>query len=447
MRVARTALVGFAVCLAVSCSATDDSVVQVQQAETTTTTVALAKTVLDEPARSTSTEPAPTTPTTVATECNAIDDPVEAAPSAVVQALEAAARAPGFDGVDVSISVWIDGWGEVLAVNADDALAPASNQKILVGLAVNEYLDPGAVFRTTIEAVGDDLVVRAGGDPTLTSADIDRLAQSVAAGGVSSAERLIVDVSAYAQDPRAPGWFDWQIPRYVGPLSGLMIDDNRWTTDEAFVADPAWGNGTRIREAFERAGIEIAAVVVERSPVGIVKAAHESEPIAELARQMMWSSDNQHADLLMMELGRSVIGAGTLAAGAEVIDQALTELCVDTVGSSADGSGLSRRNQRSAREFQEILRVARTTEAGQHLREQLPVGGVSGTLQSRFTGDDAGRVRAKTGTIIGGRALSGYATTDSGREVAFSIIVNGEPDLASGSLAAIDALVTAVLRS
>jgi D-alanyl-D-alanine carboxypeptidase/D-alanyl-D-alanine-endopeptidase (penicillin-binding protein 4) len=38
----------------------------------------------------------------------------------------------------------------------------------------------------------------------------------------------------------------------------------------------------------------------------------------------------------------------------------------------------------------------------------------------------AGRVHAKTGTVRGGRALSGYATTVGGRAVVFSIIGNGD---------------------
>jgi len=69
--------------------------------------------------------------------------------------------------------------------------------------------------------------------------------------------------------------------------------------------------------------------------------------------------------------------------------------------------------------------------------------GRSGTLSSRFRGTPAeGTVHAKTGTIIGGIALSGYGTTISGRAFVFSVLVNGDrSQAASGSL---DALIAAV---
>jgi D-alanyl-D-alanine carboxypeptidase/D-alanyl-D-alanine-endopeptidase (penicillin-binding protein 4) len=55
----------------------------------------------------------------------------------------------------------------------------------------------------------------------------------------------------------------------------------------------------------------------------------------------------------------------------------------------------------------------------------LPVSGRTGTLRYRLSDKGmAGRVRAKTGTLDGVSALSGYVTTNSGRTVAFSVIAN-----------------------
>jgi D-alanyl-D-alanine carboxypeptidase/D-alanyl-D-alanine-endopeptidase (penicillin-binding protein 4) len=55
----------------------------------------------------------------------------------------------------------------------------------------------------------------------------------------------------------------------------------------------------------------------------------------------------------------------------------------------------------------------------------LPVAGEDGTLQRRLTARPyRGNVRAKTGYVSGVGALSGYARTRGGIEVAFSILIN-----------------------
>jgi D-alanyl-D-alanine carboxypeptidase len=51
-------------------------------------------------------------------------------------------------------------------------------------------------------------------------------------------------------------------------------------------------------------------------------------------------------------------------------------------------------------------------------------------------------VHAKTGSIIGGRALTGHLRSRGGREVVFSILVNG--DASGAAQRAIDALVAAL---
>lgn len=382
--------------------------------------------------------------------------PTTPPPNSVVSALANAAGAEGFQDVELSASIWIEGWGEVLAVNPDLALTPASNQKLLVAYAALEILGRDHRFVTDLALndtdSGVDLVVRAGGDPTLTLADIEALL-GTAAAAVNDATRLVVDLGAYNQPPRATQWLDWQIPRFVGPLSGLMVDANRWAATDALVEAPAQANGDRIAAAAREMGISVDDVVVadDGYEAPTIIATHESAPVDALVGNTLRTSNNQIADMLVVALGHELAGEGTLASGIEVMDTALRQLMIPSCGSvtgvSDDGSGLSRGNERSAREFQELLRAMQTTEAGRRLAEQLPVGGVSGTLSNRFSGD-IGRVAAKTGTLRDGRALSGYAVTDSGRNVVFSIITNGDSreDVAR-SLPAIDALVTAALRS
>jgi D-alanyl-D-alanine carboxypeptidase/D-alanyl-D-alanine-endopeptidase (penicillin-binding protein 4) len=73
---------------------------------------------------------------------------------------------------------------------------------------------------------------------------------------------------------------------------------------------------------------------------------------------------------------------------------------------------------------------------------------VSGTLAGRLTGPStAGNVTAKTGSILEGRALSGFLTTAGGRRAVFSVLVNGDaPGTAGAATGAIDAFVEATAQ-
>ena len=88
----------------------------------------------------------------------------------------------------------------------------------------------------------------------------------------------------------------------------------------------------------------------------------------------------------------------------------------------ADGSGLSRANAISARQLVRILEVMhRDPELREPFREALAVPGDSGTLKKRMR-DLSEVVRAKTGTLSGTSALSGYVRNAGGRWLAFALL-------------------------
>ena len=88
----------------------------------------------------------------------------------------------------------------------------------------------------------------------------------------------------------------------------------------------------------------------------------------------------------------------------------------------SDGSGLSRLDEVTARLLVETL-IGSVKTPG--FAVALPIGGFDGTLRSRFVKTAAeGNVRAKTGTLLGVSALSGYATTKAGEKLVFSILMN-----------------------
>jgi D-alanyl-D-alanine carboxypeptidase/D-alanyl-D-alanine-endopeptidase (penicillin-binding protein 4) len=357
----------------------------------------------------------------------------------------AAASDASWGDVERSISVWVEGYGEIVAVAPDLALLPASNEKVLTALGARLVLDPSGRFRTEVRTTGDRLVLVADGDPTLRTHgphSLAALAGQVRAAGIVQVDGVLVDATRFEPATTARGWQDWHIPTYVGPMSALVVDDNRGRADAGYLSDPALGNGEAFAAALRAAGVrvdgEVAHGIAGRD--SSVVAALESATVAELTHTMLLRSDNEISESLVRE-----VGGGRTEVGMDRIAAALEPWCLHLVGEGADGSGLSRDDRRSAREWRRLLQVALEQPWAEEVWSGLPVAGRSGTLSGRLRGPATlGIVRAKTGTIIGGSALSGYATLPDGRQVVFSIVVNGEPGAASRAIAAIDRLVAVV---
>jgi D-alanyl-D-alanine carboxypeptidase/D-alanyl-D-alanine-endopeptidase (penicillin-binding protein 4) len=91
-----------------------------------------------------------------------------------------------------------------------------------------------------------------------------------------------------------------------------------------------------------------------------------------------------------------------------------------------DGSGLDHGDRASPQDVVKLLVAARQRPEFPALFDSLPIAGVDGTIYDRMRSGPARRnCRAKTGSLIGVSALSGYCTTRSGRSVAFSFLMNG----------------------
>ncbi|MGH9283876.1 MAG: D-alanyl-D-alanine carboxypeptidase/D-alanyl-D-alanine-endopeptidase, partial [Acidimicrobiales bacterium] len=348
------------------------------------------------------------------------------APHPLTAAVEARLADPRLAGTTVGLSVWLDGFGEVAARNADVPLLPASNQKLITAMGILALVPITDTLVTEVRATGTrngstlvgDLFLVGGGDPTLTTSgphSLDALAAAVRARGITRvAGTLVADETRYDSLRGAGGWLPQHVPVFIGPLSALVVDRNQHRGDPAYAADPVPGNLLRFRHALARQGVSVAGgdAAAPSPPGAVTVAALASTHIGALVTDMLVRSDNLFAELLLKELGRRVRGAGSTADGVAAADAALAALGVGLAGHSADGSGLSRHDRRSTRELQALLRAASTQPWGNYLLESLPLAGRTGTLTRRLRGTAAeGNVRAKTGWIDEGRALSGYLTT------------------------------------
>jgi D-alanyl-D-alanine carboxypeptidase/D-alanyl-D-alanine-endopeptidase (penicillin-binding protein 4) len=179
----------------------------------------------------------------------------------------------------------------------------------------------------------------------------------------------------------------------------------------------------------------------------------ESPPLSELLKETNQNSNNLYAEALLRVLGAKV---GKLTAptdstaqiGLGVVKATLTQLGVDPASYvMVDGSGLSRHNLVSPAAIAQTLRAMANSPLASVYRASLSVAGTSGTLQNRFRGTAAqGIVQAKTGTIGGVVALSGYIDVPNYEPLVFSIIVNQSDRSAATLRQAIDEIVILLTR-
>jgi D-alanyl-D-alanine carboxypeptidase/D-alanyl-D-alanine-endopeptidase (penicillin-binding protein 4) len=216
--------------------------------------------------------------------------------------------------------------------------------------------------------------------------------------------------------------------------------------DYMAVWNPTSYAATLFREALRRHGVQVSASTgYGVTPAGAATLAERSSmTLGELLVPFLKLSNNMHAEVLLKAMGRAVSGQGTWTAGLAAASAALSALGVDmTVQRQVDGSGLSRQDLLTNRQISALLLAVRVEPWFPVWYEALPVAGVTdrmvgGTLRSRMVGTPAaGNVHAKTGTLTGVSALSGYVTDATGRRLVFSMINNN-------SLTGVAALADAV---
>ena len=174
--------------------------------------------------------------------------------------------------------------------------------------------------------------------------------------------------------------------------------------------------------------------------------AHMSVPIAEDITVTNKTSQNLHAELLLRLLGKLYGTDGSFEEGARVVRQFMVNAGVaDADFYLVDGCGLSNDDKITPRALTRLLSYASHQTWGEEWRQTLPLAGVDGTLDHRFTKSPVkGQMWAKTGTLGEVNSLSGYVNAASGRMVAFSILVNGRYPGSTVESQAIDRIAEAI---
>jgi D-alanyl-D-alanine carboxypeptidase/D-alanyl-D-alanine-endopeptidase (penicillin-binding protein 4) len=347
------------------------------------------------------------------------------------------------------------------SMNPAADLTLASNTKLFTTTTVLGRLGPERRFVTRVFPSGrirngvlrGDLYLKGGGDPTLgTSAFLDaylggagsaieKLASKVERAGIERVTGRLYGDDTIFDRVRGVADSGFATSPWIGPLSGLAF--NAGFTDATFArfsSDPArLATRTLARELRER-GIDVKRRVgIRRTP----PASRERRPLARvfspdmawMARTTNLDSNNFFAEMLLKNIGAVVRRSGTTAAGTKVV-RGYTMGTFGAKVSPVDGSGLTVTNRSSAGDIVRLLNRARFQSWFGAFHGSLPIAGREGTLADRMRGSAAeGRCRAKTGTLTGASALSGYCDRRNGHRIAFSILMNGVFDITSARTA------------
>ncbi len=198
------------------------------------------------------------------------------------------------------------------------------------------------------------------------------------------------------------------------------------------VPDPTRYAADVFRRALVAHGVEVGGVGEATVPDSArVLASHRSMTLADLMVPFLKLSNNGHAEALIKAMGREARGRGTWPAGLAVLDARMRELGLDpSAYRLVDGSGLSTMDAVAPGQIALLLDNSRARPWFRSWYEALPVAGVSdrmvgGTLRHRMAGTAAeGDVHAKTGSMTGVTALSGYVRTATDRPLVFSVLFN-----------------------
>ncbi|MCB0828212.1 MAG: D-alanyl-D-alanine carboxypeptidase/D-alanyl-D-alanine-endopeptidase, partial [Solirubrobacterales bacterium] len=341
----------------------------------------------------------------------------------------------------------------VCGLNAKGSRSLASNTKLFTTSTALARLGQDHRFKTRVFTDGrlngkgvlsGSLYLRGGGDPTLGTdafldsylagrgASISKLAARVRRAGVKRVTgRLFGDDTIF---DRLRGVADsgYSTSPWIGPLSGLSFNAGFTNSSlSRFSVDPAkLATKSLVRELRKR-GVKIRPEIAMRKTPAKARSqmiARQGSPnLTWMARLTNLNSNNFFAETLLKDIGAMVRGSGTTRSGAIAVRRYAAGL--GSTVSPVDGSGLTISNRSSAADVVTLLNQVRRRPFGKALIESLPVAGRDGTLADRMKGTAAaGRCHAKTGTLTGVSALSGYCYNRSGRKFAFSILMNSVRD-------------------
>ena len=290
--------------------------------------------------------------------------------------------------------------------------------------------DPTAMFITPLSVNSNTISVlvkpgNGSGDPVIVTTEPVTDFVEIENAGVTTAdsikERIVVSRR-------------WMERSNTVTVAGQMRVLDSTITRTVSVWKPERYTLTLLSERLRANGLEIGGVELDTVPLAASEVFVHSHRLDSALAFALKQSDNLAMENLLKILGAEKRGVpGTAMNGISVIKEFLSREGIDTAKLVlADGSGVSRYNLTSADIIVQLLQAMyKDPEHFETFYNSLPNAGVDGSLSNRMKGTSAeGRLHAKTGTLNGVSALSGYVRTADGELLAFSMMMQNFPSSA-----------------
>jgi D-alanyl-D-alanine carboxypeptidase/D-alanyl-D-alanine-endopeptidase (penicillin-binding protein 4) len=330
-------------------------------------------------------------------------------------------------------------------------MRPASTQKVLTAISALSVLGAQHEFKTRAYYTGSitsdntlngDIYVVGDFDPMYTYSDLKELAQTISDLGIQRINgKIYADASMKNADLYGNGWCWDDVPsKYEPYLCALMVERGKtYPNFSEYSKDASFHPAAHFAYVLSQ---ELSSLnifpVDDRVAIdyGMKEYGYNgrnfytnTRTIEQVMQRMLKNSDNLHAEAVFFQLANLNTGRHcSWKDGARQVENVLRKAGVATsYVEVADGSGVSLYNYISPDAQVAMLRYAyKTPSIYQYFYPALPIAGVDGTLDERMrTGNAYRNVHAKTGTLEGVIALSGYVTASNGHQLAFSILING----------------------
>lgn len=352
--------------------------------------------------------------------------------------------------------------------NADKYFTPASNVKIAALFAATKILSERLPSLSYFEK-GDSLIFWGTGDPTFlhpvfnNSAVIDFLLMK------SKDKKLFFSTTNYDDEPFGDGWA-WEdyrttygAEKSVLPMYGNTvyfeadpsceievfpkifkdsIQENSKIKVKKFGVNRELGLNSfeyNIGDLYYKKGRTVPFHVTKELIINLLEdklgleilyldypmpeniAMFYTTKADDMYKRMMQQSDNFLAEQTLLMCSAELFGTLSTQKVIEYLDANYFNKFYNRPR-WVDGSGLSRYNLFTPRNFVEMLKSIRKDMGEEKLFETLAIGGKAGTLRRRYEYSKNSKpfLYGKTGTISNNHCLSGFLITKSGRKFCFS---------------------------